>query len=178
MGRGVYMAATLRKTASWLYHRVENFAVPIDPPVSLVNKLSLRLFNEAYWRKHPSRRTTRLGHFEPFFYPLDGILHWNRIYGRKGFQQYQCVLPPDAAEAGTRALLKAIAESGEGSFLAVLKQFGDLQIAGAPVISSALGLLWHLIFLILHSWIEGLFRRLDDIVREARGRIFPPRMRI
>ena len=171
-GRGVYMAGDFADEGELTLRPGRKLAVPIDPPVSLVNKLSLRLFNEAYWRKHPSKRTTGLGYFEPFFYPLDGILFWNRIYGRKGFQQYQCVLPPEAAEAGTRALLKAIADSGEGSFLAVLKQFGNYQSPGLlsfprPGVTLALD------FPNSSQLDEGLFRRLDDIVREGKGRIFP-----
>ena len=171
-GRGVYMAGDFADEGELTLWPGRKLAVPIDPPVSLVNRLSLRLFNEAYWRKHPSKRTTRLGHFEPFFYPLDGILYWNRIYGRKGFQQYQCVLPPDAAEAGTRALLKAIADSGEGSFLAVLKQFGNYESPGLMSFPRP-GVTLALDFPNSRQLDEGLFRRLDDIVREGKGRIFP-----
>jgi FAD/FMN-containing dehydrogenase len=172
MGRGVYMAGDFAEEGSLTIRSGRKLAVPINPPFSLVNKLSLRLFNETYWRKQPSKRTTTLGHFEPFFYPLDGILHWNRIYGRKGFQQYQCVLPPEAAEAGTHALLRAIAESGEGSFLAVLKQFGDYKSPGLmsfprPGVTLALDFPNH------PQLDKGLFRRLDNIVREANGRLFP-----
>ena len=63
-------------------------------------------------------------HYEPFLYPLDGIANWNRLYGAKGFYQYQCVLPPATARDGTVELLRAIAASGQGSPLAVLKDFG------------------------------------------------------
>jgi FAD/FMN-containing dehydrogenase len=101
--------------------------VPITPPLSLINAFSLKAFNALYYRKPAG---AFLSHYAPFFYPLDGIDHWNRIYGPKGFLQYQCVLPPDAAEPATRELLARIAKSGQGSFLAVLKRFGDRPSLG------------------------------------------------
>lgn len=171
-GRGVYMAGDFAENGELIIQPRRKLSVPIDPPISLVNKLSLRVFNETYWRKHPRKRVTKLVHFEPFFYPLDGILHWNRIYGRKGFQQYQCVLPPEAAEAGTRALLKAIADSGEGSFLAVLKQFGSYKSPGLLSFPRP-GLTLALDFPNSPQLDDRLFRRLDDIVVESKGRIFP-----
>jgi FAD/FMN-containing dehydrogenase len=171
-GRGVYMAGDFAEEGELKTRPARKLAVPIDPPVSLVNKLSLRLFNELYWRKAPSRRATKLGHFEPFFYPLDGILHWNRIYGKKGFQQYQCVLPSEVAEPGTRELLNAIARSGEGSFLAVLKRFGDYTSPGLMSFPKP-GVTLALDFPNGRHLNEELFSQLDDIVREAKGRIFP-----
>ena len=64
-------------------------------------------------------------HYEPFFYPLDGIQQWNRLYGKNGFTQYQFVIPKEAGLEGMTKILKAIAASGKGSFLAVLKVFGQ-----------------------------------------------------
>jgi decaprenylphospho-beta-D-ribofuranose 2-oxidase len=69
----------------------------------------------------------RLVDWDRYFYPLDALLGWNKIYGRKGFVQFQCVLPPDQSRAGLYALLGAISTAGAGSFLAVLKRFGPQQ---------------------------------------------------
>ncbi|HSV30079.1 MAG TPA: FAD-binding oxidoreductase, partial [Candidatus Omnitrophota bacterium] len=95
--------------------------VPVDFPGWVLNRWSMRAFNELYYALP---REPAVVPYEPFFYPLDGLLEWNRIYGRGGFTQYQCVLPKPAGAAGLLRLLKAIQQSGSGSFLAVLKLFG------------------------------------------------------
>lgn len=140
-------------------------------PVSLVNPLSLRVFNEVYWRLHSARRTRQRVDHEPFLYPLDRLLHWNRIYGRKGFQQYQCVIPEAVAEVALGELLGAIATSGQGSFLAVLKRCGAIASPGLlsfPLPGTSLALDFpH------RAELETLFTRLDAIVREAGGRLYP-----
>jgi FAD/FMN-containing dehydrogenase len=104
--------------------------VPISLPFSLVNHLSVRLFNAVYYRKALRGRTRKQVHFAPFFYPLDSVRDWNRIYGAKGFFQYQCVIPTADAEPAIREILERIAQAREGSFLVVLKRFGDIQSPG------------------------------------------------
>jgi len=99
-------------------------SVPFDAPGFALNRYSVGAFNTAYWRKGRRSAGRALVDWDSYFYPLDGIGHWNRIYGRKGFAQFQCVLPLAASEPGLRALLAEIAASGQGSFLAVLKRFG------------------------------------------------------
>jgi len=94
-----------------------------DLPGFALNRWSVRAFNALYYRA--GRPGTALVDLEPFFYPLDAILEWNRIYGRSGLFQYQCVLPLEASRAGLATLLDRIAASGAGSFLSVLKRFGN-----------------------------------------------------
>ena len=86
-------------------------------PFSVVNGPAIRAFNAVY-----ARRSTRdyRTHYLPFFYPLDGIRHWNRMYGPRGFLQYQCVLPSGDMLSATRELLRHVASSGQGSFLSVI----------------------------------------------------------
>jgi hypothetical protein len=98
--------------------------IPLDFPQFALNGLSIRAFNAAYYLKGRHRRGDALIDFDSYFYPLDAILEWNRIYGRKGFAQFQCVLPLAAAARGLEALLRAIRKWGQGSFLAVLKRMG------------------------------------------------------
>ena len=98
--------------------------VPLDAPPALLNRVSIRLFNELYYRLGRARGGARPVHFEPFFFPLDRIEAWNRLYGRNGFVQYQCVLPKRESPAGIAALLARVAAAGQGSFLAVLKLLG------------------------------------------------------
>lgn len=116
-------------------HRATPFAaprhgtrrVPLDLPGFALNPLSVRLFNEVYYRLGRRRPRTGLVAWGPFFYPLDSVLDWNRIYGRKGFMQFQCVVPLESHAEGLRAILAAITRAGTGSFLAVLKRFGAQQ---------------------------------------------------
>lgn len=98
--------------------------VPFDMPANLLNHVTVKAFNTLhYWKTLQTRRTRRIC-FEPFFYPLDVVGDWNRLYGKPGFIQYQFVLPKAGGVAGMRKALERIAASGRGSFLAVLKAFG------------------------------------------------------
>ncbi len=106
-----------------------NRKVPFDFPSFALNQYTVRAFNALYHRAGARHRGSRLVGWQSFFFPLDAILHWNRIYGRKGFVQFQCVLPLDASEPGLSALLETISNAGTGSFLAVLKRFGAQESA-------------------------------------------------
>lgn len=147
-------------------------SMPIDPPFSLVNRLSLRAFNTLYYHRQRAREVERVMGYDPFFYPLDKLLAWNRMYGRKGFQQYQCVVPPAAAKDAVGAVMAEIARSGMGSFLAVLKQCGNVPSPGRmsfPMPGTSLAL----DFPQREPAISRLFSRLDGIVHEAGGRLYP-----
>ena len=98
--------------------------VPLDFPGFALNKFSLKAFNSAYYKAGLKKTGTALIDWDSYFYPLDAILDWNRIYGARGFAQFQCVLPLAASEAGLTDLLETIAAAESGSFLAVLKRFG------------------------------------------------------
>ncbi|GAB4550406.1 MAG: FAD-binding oxidoreductase [Phycisphaerales bacterium] len=97
--------------------------VPFDFPSFALNPLTVRAFNAVYY--HARRPDRRIEPAHEFFYPLDAILEWNRIYGKPGFQQYQVVLPFDRGAQGVRTLLDRIARARAASFLAVLKAMGD-----------------------------------------------------
>jgi FAD/FMN-containing dehydrogenase len=147
-------------------------AVPLDAPQWLLNRTSIRTFNAMRWRRFPVTPSGRVVHFDPVLYPLDAIGHWNRLYGARGFYQYQCVLPPPAAVAGMRDLLARIAGSSQSPFLAVLKVFADRPAAGMlsfPMAGTTLA---------LDLPNEGagtlaLMDELDAIVRAAGGRLYP-----
>lgn len=104
--------------------------IPFDAPGFALNRWTVKGFNALYWRKQVSGRGESLVDWDSYFYPLDALLEWNRIYGRRGFLQFQCVIPPDRARTGLRRLLDATAESGQGSFLAVLKRLGAAREGG------------------------------------------------
>jgi FAD/FMN-containing dehydrogenase len=146
--------------------------VPFTPPLSLINKLTLRGFNALYYHRQRQPVAHATTHYEPHFYPLDAIGDWNRIYGPRGFLQYQCVVPPGAAEDGIAQLLRLIASSGTGSFLAVLKQFGPL---GSPGMLSfpRPGTTLALDFPHQGKATLALLDQLDDVVAEAGGAVYP-----
>ncbi|KZY39477.1 FAD-linked oxidase [Roseovarius sp. HI0049] len=98
--------------------------LPFNLPAFALNRWTVGTFNAAYYRANARNAGTTYVPWDTYFYPLDGILGWNRIYGRRGFVQFQCVLPDDTARPGLEALLTATAEAGQGSFLAVLKKMG------------------------------------------------------
>ncbi len=103
---------------------IPRLAVPFLFPEWVLNPLTIRVFNELYYRAHFRRRRRRIMHPEPFFYPLDMILQWNRIYGRRGFTQYQCVLPESGDAGAARRFLTRLTRLGGASFLCVIKDCG------------------------------------------------------
>ncbi|MDZ5650669.1 FAD-binding oxidoreductase [Nitrospirillum sp. BR 11828] len=146
-------------------------AVPLTPPLSLINGLSLRAFNAAYYNRSGATFAGRC-HFDGFFYPLDGVHHWNRVYGPKGFYQYQCVVPPAVAREAVTELLARIAASGTGSCLVVLKNFGDIAPAGLMSFPMA-GTTLALDFPNQGARTLALMADLDRIVASAGGRLYP-----
>ena len=146
--------------------------VPLTPPISLINALSLRLFNFVYYRANKLRSGRRMTHYLPFFYPLDNLLEWNRIYGPRGFFQYQSVVPRSVEREATAQMLSEIGRSGTGSFLGVLKTFGDRRPAGLLSFPMA-GTTLALDFPNLGDRTARLFERLNAIVVAAGGRIYP-----
>lgn len=146
--------------------------IPFTPPVSLVNKFSLDAFNSFYYLMQKRKAGASEVHYEDFYYPLDGISHWNRIYGPKGFFQYQSVVPMGDAEEVTSEMLKVIKSSGQGSFLAVLKTFGDRPTAGMLSFARH-GVTLALDFPNRGEKTERLFKDLDKIVSDSGGALNP-----
>lgn len=173
LGRGLFQRANhSQEPRAAARRRVRQLNVPFTPPFSLVNGASLRTFNALYYHRQWGNQRSRREHYESFFYPLDRILHWNRLYGPRGFYQYQCVIPGRAGRDAMTDLLKRIAGSGQGSFLAVLKAFGALPSPGMLSFPRE-GLTLALDFPNRGPALERLFRELDAIVRTAGGRLYP-----
>lgn len=140
--------------------------VPFYFPGVALNSFSARLLN--WGRYHSYLQRDSIVEYEPFFYPLDMILQWNRIYGKRGFTQYQFVLPKSSSAEGLKSILKRISESGEGSFLAVLKLFGKQEgMLSFPQEGYTLAL----DFPITQKTFE-LFTNLDEIVTQSGGRLY------
>ena len=99
LGRGVFMRGNhVDHLASPPRDRALRF--PLTPPVSPVTAFSVRLFNELYFHRPGAQQQHALWHYQPFLFPLDRLLEWNRLYGPRGFFQYQCVLPGTEASGG------------------------------------------------------------------------------
>ncbi len=171
-GRGLFMRANPVDAGQRTHPKVRKLTIPIVPPISLVNRWSLSSFNMAYFNLKRIHAGCAISHYESFFYPLDNLLKWNRMYGPRGFFQYQSVVPRQVGEDVTQAMLDTIAKSGDGSFLAVLKTFGSRQPVGMlsfpqPGVTIAMDFPNH------GARTLKLFERLDSIIREAGGRIYP-----
>lgn len=171
-GRGLFMRANPTDVGDRPAPQRRQRTMPFVPPVSLVNRLSLRFFNLAYYHLKKRHAGRAIAHYEPFLYPLDNLLEWNRMYGPKGFFQYQCVVPREVGQDAVYAMLKQIARSGDGSFLAVLKTFGNRQPVGMLSFPQP-GVTLALDFPNRGERTHKLFERLDAIVREAKGRLYP-----
>lgn len=143
--------------------------VPVDLPPALLNRWFVCAFNAAYFRRVPVAGHERVRPFREFLYPLDAIYDWNRIYGRRGFYQFQAVVPDAAAPAALRAMLEAISRAGSGSFLAVLKTLGG---PGRGMLSFPLR--GHTLALDFPrgAGVEELLQRLAAIALDHSGRVY------
>jgi FAD/FMN-containing dehydrogenase len=170
-GRGIFMRGNPVDVGRPQEPTGRNLAMPFVPPVSLVNKLSLSAFNMAYFNLKKWQAGLGIIHYESFFYPLDNLLEWNRMYGPKGFFQYQSVVPREVGQDAAQAMLGEVVRSGDGSFLAVLKTFGNRQAVGMMSFPQP-GVTLAMDFPNKGARTLRLFERLDAIVRKAGGRIY------
>jgi hypothetical protein len=161
---------TKRKANPLYFNDKTKVSVPFYFPSFTLNALSIKAFNFLYYHKQFQKEVSSQIHYEPYFYPLDAILHWNKIYGKNGFTQYQFVLPMDGSRQGLNEILKAIADSGEGSFLAVLKLFGEAD-KDAIMSFPSRGYTLALDFKISPKVLQ-LLNKLDDIVLHFGGRLY------
>ena len=144
-------------------------SVPLDFPSFVLNTSSVKAFNALYYGKAPKGLSKSVVSYNSFFYPLDAIHNWNRIYGRRGFTQYQFVLPKQTSVFGLPDILKTIAASGQGSFLAVLKLFGPQPVFDGNISFPMEGYTLALDFPITKK-LFPLLDRLDAMVLECGGR--------
>jgi FAD/FMN-containing dehydrogenase len=172
--RGIFMQGDHNPQPGPLNRSKEPWlTLPIDLPELALNKFSIGLFNTLYYNKQFGKEKTGLVDYEPFFYPLDSLQQWNRMYGKSGLLQFQCVLPwEEGQQFGIINILKAITASGLASFLAVIKVFGDIPSPGMlsfpmPGITLALD------FPIRAETSFDLLDRLARITQEHGGRMYP-----
>ena len=168
LGRGILETADHIEDPQPLQRRWRA-RMPLDLPELAFNSWSIGLFNQLYYHRIPARGRERRLDLAQFFYPLDAIADWNRMYGRRGFVQFQCVIPDAEARAALHELLRAISASGLASFLAVIKTLGR---AGLGCLSfPAPGITLALDFPVRDNT-PALLARLHAITAEHGGRIY------
>lgn len=142
--------------------------VPFHFPGFALNSLSVKAFNFLYYHKQPNGKLESIVDYNTFFYPLDAIHHWNRIYGRRGFTQYQLVLPKSTSREGLSHILNEISRRRMGSFLAVLKLFGPQDdLISFPMEGYTLALDFP-----MKKGLFTLLDRLDELVLKYGGRLY------
>lgn len=174
LGRGVFTrgnyaqaAATSRKANRGM---TTNF--PVELPFSPLNHWTIKAFNTFYYYNPRRKQGVHSVHYEAFFYPLDKVRNWNRVYGSKGLLQFQCVIPLCGAEETIKNILLTISRSDSGSPLAVLKKFGNRRSPGLLSFPRE-GVTLALDFSNRGRVTSQLFDELTVLVREAHGAIYP-----
>ncbi|ANI99684.1 FAD-linked oxidase [Polynucleobacter wuianus] len=169
LGRSLLMLGEHAKQGDLKLKASRHIKIPIQMPSSLLNPWTAKIFNTIYFniaKNYSSNVTTPL---ESYFYPLDKIHNWNRLYGKHGFIQYQFVVPKAVGQKGLKHILRIVSESGKGSFLAVLKAFGpkNENYLSFPIEGYTLALDFK-----LEASIFPLIELLDKLVLEYGGRIY------
>jgi len=169
LGRSLIMMGEFIKDGDLSYTNKRKVNVPFYLPSFILNKLTAKLFNEFYYRKITDDLTIQIVDIDKFFYPLDLINNWNRIYGKKGFLQYQFILPKKTSYEGLEEILATIAKYGKTPFLAVLKLYGpeNNNFISFPLEGYSLALDFK-----LENGIFEFLNQLDKLVLKYNGRIY------
>jgi FAD/FMN-containing dehydrogenase len=169
IGRCLFMVGDFKDDGNLDYQHKTQGAIPFNFPSFVLNNWSVKIFNWLYYGKVNKRVSRRSVNIDTFFYPLDATGHWNRIYGKNGFTQYQFILPKENSYKGLHDILSSIAASGKGSFLAVLKLYGQANNNWLSFPMEGYGLA--LDFKVEKGVFE-LLDQLDKIVLKYKGRIY------
>ncbi len=169
IGKCLLMVGDFRDDGKLDYKLKSQKSIPFNFPSFALNNLSVRAFNWLYYGKSKDGVSKQRVDIDTFFYPLDAIGHWNRIYGKNGFTQYQFILPKETSYEGLEEILTAISDSGKGSFLAVLKLYGKANdnYLSFPIEGYSLALDFK-----IEKGLFELLDKLDEIVVKYQGRIY------
>ncbi|MGM0582468.1 MAG: FAD-binding protein [Bacteroidota bacterium] len=169
LGRSILMTGSFADDGDLSYKPKSKFTVPFDFPTFALNKTTVQIFNKLYYAKANSGMSRQKVDIDSFFYPLDGINNWNRIYGKNGFVQYQFILPKSDSFEGLQQIINKIATSKFGSFLAVLKLYGpeNKNYLSFPMEGYSLALDFK-----MQVGLIDFLHNLDEIVAKLDGRIY------
>lgn len=169
IGKCLLMVGDFADDGDLSFKEKKKLTIPFNFPSFALNNLSVKAFNWLYYKKAPNGISQQKVDINTFFYPLDAINHWNRIYGKGGFTQYQFILPKDVSYDGLQEILLAISNSGKGSFLAVLKLYGkeNENYLSFPIEGYSLALDFK-----IEKGLFELLDKLDEIVLKYNGRIY------
>ncbi len=169
LGRSLLMVGDFSQDGDLDYVAKRGPTIPFNFPSFALNNWSVRAFNFLYYNRVKEKISKQKVGIDSFFYPLDAISHWNRIYGKNGFTQYQFILPKESSYEGLQEILGLIAESGKGSFLAVLKLYGKANenYLSFPIEGYSLALDFK-----IEPDLFDLLDRLDEVVDRLGGRIY------
>src|SRR5260370_25320551 len=173
--RGIFMLGnhnSARELASKPMKKRLPLALPFNFPSFVLNTLTVKTFNELFYHAQLNNRVHKIVPYDPFFYPLDSIHDWYRMYGKRGFLQYQFVVPFQKGHQAMKEILGRIRRSGEGSFLTVLKKFGNIQSPGMLSFPRP-GLTLALDFAYGGQKTLELLAELDKIVQQSGGAVYP-----
>ncbi|NLF25075.1 MAG: FAD-binding oxidoreductase [Deltaproteobacteria bacterium] len=174
-GRGIFMRGNHSSKESRDLPRVPiklPLKVPFDLPSFTLNNFTVRAFDACYYHKQRAAVVNKTCYYDPFFYPLDAVEDWNRIYGKRGFLQFQCVVPGRLEQSGIKTILEVIVKSGSASFLAVVKEFGSAVSAGMLSFPTA-GVTLCLDFPNQGARTLDLFQKLYGMTCSMGGRVYP-----
>jgi FAD/FMN-containing dehydrogenase len=167
--RGIFLRGN--HAAKTVIHRARAMSIPFALPPVVLNRATASVFNRLYYTLKARKKGPSLIHYEQFFYPLDSLENWNLLYGRRGFVQYQCVLP-HREESAVKRILETVSIPGQACFFAVLKTFGDIKSPGLlsfprPGVTLALDFPMH------GTSTLKLLDALDELVSANGGAVYP-----
>lgn len=172
LGRGHFISGRHQDDGDLILPERRGKSVPLTSPVSLINNLSVRCFNSLYYQRQLGQTKILEQSYEPFFYPLDAIENWNRLYGKQGFLQHQCVIPKNVGKEAIKEMLELIAKEKTGSFLVVLKMMGA-KSSGGWLSFPMEGVTLAMDFPYQGKQTLDFLHKLDAIVSDAGGRLYP-----
>ncbi|MCB0307867.1 MAG: FAD-binding oxidoreductase [Bdellovibrionales bacterium] len=171
MGRGILFRGAFEASPRHLKRKM-SLPIPFEMPNSLVQPWNMKLFNDFYFWSNSKRKLAKLVDYNSFFFPLDALLNWNRMYGRRGFFQYQCVIPLPSSQNVLGKLIAILRDNHASSFLGVIKTFGSIVSPGV------LSFPKEGVTLSVDLPNEGhqtlnLMNRLDNLVADSGGAVYP-----
>ncbi len=170
--RGIYIRGNHIDTKPDKWNSKQEMMIPVPFELSLINLFTINAFNTLYYNMQISKLARKLTHYNSFFYPLDCVTDWYKAYGKKGFLQYQFVIPFENGKFALSEILKVIYESGKKSFMTVLKTFGDIKSPGLMSFPRK-GITLAIDFSMDGPDTFKLLDELDEIVRSVGGGLYP-----